>query len=86
MQITLENSSSKPLTYRALIRGEGASKFSVVEGSDTITVSILTVQKYTMYRSFFVSQAAHLSMLLPVHLICSLVCISVSICFHEKEN
>ena len=41
VQISLDNPSSKPLTYHALLRGEDANKFSIVGGADTITVSIL---------------------------------------------
>ena len=42
LQITLDNPSTKPLTYRALLRGESASQFSIVGVSETITVSTLT--------------------------------------------
>ena len=40
MQVHLQNPSTKPLVYRALIRGENAEDFSIAEGKETITVSI----------------------------------------------
>ena len=47
VQLTLENPSSKPLRYRILLRGDHASKFTVVGGSDTITVSTKHTHTHT---------------------------------------
>ena len=38
LQITLDNPSTKTLKYRALLRGEHASKFIIVGSPGTITV------------------------------------------------
>ena len=38
LQITLDNPSTKTLKYRALLRGEHASKFIIVGSPETITV------------------------------------------------